>query len=141
IDAVAPTVPGCLRVTWTPLADPTVTTYRLFRWNATEAAFLLLAEASPADASFDDCGLEYDTVYTYRMTVLDDAGFESAPSPMVNGRTTAPPSNAAIELPLVLAVVLLSAFAAILAIALFAERRKRKGEKEPAPVKEDVPPE
>ena len=140
IDAVTPTVPGCLRVTWTPLADPTVTTYRLFRWNATEAAFLLLAEATPANASFDDCGLEYDAVYTYRMTVLDDTGFESAPSPMVNGRTTAPPPAAAIELPLVLAVVLLSAFAAVLAIALFAERRKRKGEKEPAPVTEDLPP-
>lgn len=137
IEDVVPTAYGCLLVTWQPVDDPGLEGYRLFRWNSTSGGFDLTAELPSSATSWEDCGLAYGEVYTYRMTAFDDYGNESPPSAMRNGRTTAPPAPIADLLPIILAVVVALVLVLALVLAIFARRKRRS---EPEPPTEMPPP-
>ncbi len=133
IESVVPTTPGCLKVTWRPLADIDLAGYRVYRWNVTSASFVVAVDLGPGTTTYEDCGLEYDRVYTYRLTALDASANESPPSRMVNGRTTAPTATPTDLLAYQVAIALLSVTVAGLVVAFVLERRKRNREPDSGP--------
>lgn len=141
ISSVLPTSPGCLEVTWGAVPDSDLAGYRLYRWNASVGAFDLIAELPASATSHEDCGLEYDRVYTYRVAAFDGYDNESPPSAMVNGRTTAPPEagpDLLVYLPILGGAVVL----VVLAVILVLRRRKPAAATvEPTGLKEGPPDE
>jgi hypothetical protein len=79
----SPGNPGEIRLSWRPAAEPDVAVYRVYRqaadgsWPATEIAH-------PEDPEYTDAGLTAGVSPRYRITAVDAAGNESAPSATVS---------------------------------------------------------
>ena len=125
--AVLSIAPACLRVTWDASAASDLAGYRVFRWNRTRASFDLIANLLTGASTYADCGLEDDTVYSYWVIAFDSAGNLSPPSPIDNGRTSAPVSNVSNLDPLYQSVVaILAVLMLILAVLWFEERGRKR---------------
>ncbi|NIN68585.1 MAG: hypothetical protein GTO63_28545 [Anaerolineae bacterium] len=121
--AVVASDPGCLRLTWETTAAADLAWYRLYRWNASRSAMEPVAEMPADAASYLDCSLEYDTVYTYWLTALNQLGYESPPSALGSGRTTAPVRDQPDLLPYHVAAAVLVAVALVLSIVVVMRRK------------------
>ncbi|HEX4717383.1 MAG TPA: fibronectin type III domain-containing protein, partial [Thermoleophilaceae bacterium] len=109
-DTTAPSAPGGLNasagngtvaLTWNAATDDTgVAGYRVYRQNA-DGSWPTTATASTAAAtrSFTDSGRTNGTTYTYRVTAIDAAGNESAPSATASATPQAPPDTTAPSAP------------------------------------------
>src|SRR3990172_3325148 len=95
IEAILPTAPECLSVTWLQSEDPEVVGFRLYRWNSSSTAMEQIA-VLPGDATaYEDCALDSGQVYTYWIITFDASGNDSPPSAMMSGRTEAPTGSEA----------------------------------------------
>jgi fibronectin type 3 domain-containing protein len=109
-DTTAPSAPDGLTatggdkqvsLTWNAASDDTgVTGYRVYRQNA-DGSWPTTATATTAAAtrSFTDTGRTNGTAYTYRVTAIDAAGNESAPSATASATPQAPPDTTAPSAP------------------------------------------
>jgi hypothetical protein len=71
-----------------------VSAYRVYRANADGSwPSSPLASTSKAQTTYGDGGLANGTAYTYRVTAVDSAGHESAPSNTATATPTAPPAG------------------------------------------------
>jgi hypothetical protein len=73
-----------LDLTWSPSPDTDVTTYRIYRSPAGDEP-QRIGERPAAERSFHDPAAAPGVIYRYRVTALDGAGNESAPSTPVEG--------------------------------------------------------
>ncbi|MEE9591948.1 MAG: fibronectin type III domain-containing protein [Thermoplasmata archaeon] len=133
---VAPSVPGCLLVTWEEGPGLDLAGYRLYRWNTSVRAMEEVIQLPEDSTSYEDCGLESDEVYTYWILSFDDEGNESPPSVMVNGRTSAPTESAPaapavlVALAIVAGLAALAVLAALVIVMVLPRLRPPKGGRE-----------
>lgn len=118
--------PACLQVTWEPSAAADTAGYQIYRWNQTRTSFDLIAEVPANATSYTDCGLEDDTVYSYWVVALDQYGNLSPPSPIDNGRTTAPSVSLEDASWLYQTVIAILSVLAVIFAALWVGEKKRK---------------
>jgi chitodextrinase len=103
-DTTAPAAPsavaavaanGSVALDWADNVEPDLAGYRLYRTTGT-AAWPTTPVASPTGSAFTDTGVVNGTTYQYRVTAVDSAGNESAPSAVVTaspaGGTAPPPA-------------------------------------------------
>ncbi len=111
---------GCLLIKWDEFPDPSLTGYRLYRWNTSLRTMVQIATLSADDRDYLDCNLAPDTTHTYWLVAFDDEGNESPPSALGNGRTLGPsdsdPWSLVVEGSITAAVVVLAIFAAVVVI-------------------------
>jgi len=122
IEAVLPTAPGCLSLTWLQAEDPEVVGFRLYRWNSSSTAMEQIALLPGNATAYEDCVLDSGRVYTYWIITFDASGNDSPPSAMVSGRTEVPTGS---EADLLLSGVVLGVIATLGAsvLVLFLWRR------------------
>ncbi len=72
---------------WDEVPDPSLTGYRLYRWNTSLSMMIGIATLSADDREYLDCNLLPDTTYTYWLVAFDAEDNESPPSVLGSGRT------------------------------------------------------
>ncbi len=87
ITEVVPDGSECLLVRWDEVPDPSLTGYRLYRWNTSLSMMIGIATLSADDREYLDCNLLPDTTYTYWLVAFDAEDNESPPSVLGSGRT------------------------------------------------------
>jgi fibronectin type 3 domain-containing protein len=101
VDRTAPTAPTGLETSpqqqgvwlaWGPVFDA-VQSYRVYRATSADGTYIRIANVTDGVTYIDTSAAE-ETTYYYRVTALDEAGNESAPSAAVSGlrRDLTPPS-------------------------------------------------
>ncbi len=123
-----------IQISWTPNTEPDIAGYLIYRRTSPDDDWgMPVGYTDKNTTTFTDKGLKPDTTYYYTVTAVNDAGFESDPSPEVKATTEAEEGFPWILLLLFLIIVI------VVLILVFIMYKKRRKEEE-APVEAAPPP-